>query len=160
MKKRNVVKVRFVILLLSFFFATQFLYLAAQQKAAECEVQIVSPQAGNRVSAEGMVEGTANMPAGKHLWIFAHRKGLALWWPEGGGPALVQNGRWQVLVTFGLPRDAGSDFEITAAVVDDARNAELLNWVKKAEETGNYPGIVLPASVSGCLVRSVIVTKQ
>jgi hypothetical protein len=112
------------------------------------------------VSAEGDVTGVATIPNGSHLWIFCHRKGLGLWWPQGGGPAQLKDGKYSVVVTYGLPRDAGSSFELIAAVVDEAKHAELLNWVREAETKGSYPGMVLPASRDGCVTKTTIVTKD
>ncbi len=134
--------------------------MSAKQKQQTCNIVITTPSEGDSVQGEGQVEGTATVPAGTHLWIFAHRKGLGLWWPEGGGSAPISaKGKWEVLVTYGIPRDAGSDFEITTAVVSDADNDRLLNWVKRAEETGQYPGMRLPASVEGCPTPRRVVKK-
>jgi hypothetical protein len=93
-----------------------------------------------------MVSGTiTGQPAGSHLWIFARRSGLGIWWPQGGDETIPgSDGRWKVLAHFGTADDAGSQFEITAAVVDDSANARLQKWFDDAAQTGNYPGIRLP----------------
>jgi len=134
---------------------------AAQEMVNPCTVQIANPQSGDRVQAEANISGLArNIPAGAHVWLFAHRRGLGLWWPQGGGAAQIRDGRWQVYVTFGQTRDSGSDFEITAAVLSDAGNADMNNWVKRAEDTGQYPGVRLPASLQGCVSNAVVVTRD
>ena len=133
----------------------------AQQKTNACSINLVSPQNGDRVSSEANATGSAkDLPPGTHVWIFAHRQGLALWWPQGGGAAQIRDGRWTVFVTYGQPRDMGSDFEVTAAVLGDRASAELDNWMTRAEHTGQYPGIPLPASVQGCLIGTVTVTRD
>ena len=133
----------------------------AQEKANSCRVEFTTPQSGDRVAGEGDVSGSAkNLPPGAHVWVFAHRRGLGLWWPQGGGAAKVQEGRWRVFVTYGQSRDLGSDFELTTAVLSDAADADMNNWIKRAEETGNYPGIRLPASLQGCITQTMVVTRE
>jgi hypothetical protein len=91
------------------------------------------------------------VPAGNALWAFAHRKGLAIWWPQGGGAAAIdQRGEYDVLVSLGGPQDVGAEFDIILQVVDGAESAKLDAWFKRSAETGNYPGMTLPAFVSGC----------
>ena len=134
---------------------------AAQEKANSCSVEITSPQSGDRVSGEGDATGSAkNLPPGAHVWIFGHRRGLGLWWPQGGGAAQVRDGKWRVFVTYGQNRDLGSDFELTTAVLADADDAAMNNWIKRAEETGQYPGIRLLPSLQGCITKTIIVTRE
>jgi hypothetical protein len=134
---------------------------AAQDKTNSCNVNFTTPQSGDRVAAEGDVSGSAkNLPPGAHVWVFAHRRGLGLWWPQGGGAAKVREGRWRVVVTYGQNRDLGSEFELTTAVLADADDSDMNNWIKRAEETGQYPGIRLPASVQGCVTDTIIVTRE
>jgi len=131
-----------------------------QNPPGPCKITITSPRAGTSVTSEADVLGTASIPPGTHLWVFVHRRGLALWWPQGGGPASLTEGQWRVLATFGQTKDAGSDFEITVAIVDTAKNNELLNWVERAEKSGTYPGMRLPTSIEGCLVTPMVVTRR
>ena len=133
----------------------------ADEKSNVCSAEFTTPQTGDRVAAEGDVSGTArNLPAGAHLWIFAHRRGLGLWWPQGGGAATIQEGKWRIYVTYGQNRDLGSDFELVTAVLADAADSDMNNWIKRAEETGQYPGVRLPASLQGCVTKSIIVTRE
>ena len=129
-------------------------------QTAQCRVEISSPVVTDRVRAEGEVSGTAQIPPGTHLWIFANRRGLALVWPQGGGPARLVDGKWRVLATYGVPRDEGSDFEIRAAVLTAAQNSELLSLVDRAERSGQYPGLRMPPPVEGCPIREVVVTRR
>jgi hypothetical protein len=125
----------------------------------DCHVAITVPHDGGNVSETDDVRGTGKIPGGAYLWIFAHRKGLALWWPEGGGPATITNGEWDVTATFGQARDKGHPFEISAAVVDQSTHDKLVAWVKKTNETGQYPGMDHPTTVQGCAPVRLTVTK-
>src|SRR5208337_5228443 len=118
-----------------------------QAQGQSCTVTIVAPSAEDKVAEMDQVKGTGTIPADTYLWVFAHRKGLALWWPQGGGPAVITKGTWEVTATFGLERDNGRQFEIAAAVVDRNTNEKLMNWVNKASETGQYPGMNFPSTV-------------
>ena len=135
---------------------------AAQEKNnTTCSVNFTTPQSGDRVAGEGDASGLAkDLPAGAHVWIFAHRRGLGLWWPQGAGAAKVREGKWRAYVTYGQNRDLGSDFELTTAALSDADDADMNNWIKRAEDTGQYPGIRLPASLQGCMTNTIIVTRD
>ena len=131
----------------------------AQKDTSECAVTITSPKPGAMVAEDAQVEGRAVIPPGKFLWVFGRRKGLQLWWPQGGGPATITNGSWQAVVTFGTEKDVSREFEAATAVVDSNTNEQLQSWVKKAEETGRYPGIKFPSTIGGCRIADVTVTK-
>lgn len=138
-------------------------FSAIGQKAEPqgCSVTITSPKSGQTVAEDAQVEGTASIPAGSSLWVFAHRKGLQLWWPQGGGPATTSSsGKWQTVVTFGTDRDTGREFEIATAVVDANTSEQLRSWVKRAEESGRYPGLQFPSMAAGCKIATITVTKS
>lgn len=132
----------------------------AQQISPACEVRIVSPVNYGRVGQTVDVSGTATIPLGTRMWVLAHRKGLAVWWPQGGGAVNIVANKWMVLTYIGEPRDIGSEFEVTARVFDEQGHQVLLNWVKKAADTGIYPGIPMPVSDSRCRANTVTVAKQ
>jgi len=136
-------------------------YLSYSQRQPEtCRVEIVNPKNGDSVGNDGDVIGTVVLPAGKHLWVFAHRRGFALWWPQGGGPADVTNGKWIVVATYGLDRDRGSQFEVAGVVLDEKENKEMLNLVRRYEERGDYPGVRMPPGAEGCPVAKIVVKRQ
>ncbi len=126
-------------------------------KPEKCVVEIQSPRAGTSVGAEALVSGEATIPADKYLWVFLHRVGVAVWWPQGNGAAGFDGNRWSVLATFGDER--GSQFEIEALVLEGLENQNLEKWYKNGEITGKYPGMKLPAFVSGCTPVRIKVTK-
>jgi hypothetical protein len=122
------------------------------QDKKECSVRIASPKADDRLGAEVNVEGSAALPGGgARLWVFSHRKGIALWWPQGGGAAEVDGkGRWVVVATLGQDRDRGFPFEILAVVISAEESAKIDAWFRKSEQTGDYQGMRLPPFIPGC----------
>lgn len=111
-------------------------------------INIIAPEAGARVAASGEVTGTAEVPNDAHLWVLVHRKDVAGWWPQGGGPVPVSNGAWHVEVKYGDPSDAGHVFEIAAAAVPIAVHERWLQWVHSVNETGMYPPLQLPSGTA------------
>lgn len=133
--------------------------IAQAGREEACKVEITDPKTGDSVGPEALVSGEASLPSGTYLWLFVHQKGLAIWWPQGGGAATLERTRWSVLATFGTPQNRGAAFEITALVVDGPASAKLDAWCKTAEETGKYPGMRLPVFVKGCTPPKITVTK-
>src|ERR1017187_4915792 len=111
------------------------------QEAGMCKAEITSPKRGDSVNASGDVRGTATVPPGMFLWIFSQREGLANWWPQSGGAARVRDGQWVVHAVYGdekdPSKDAGANFVITAVVVDQKTNDDIIKYVKKSE-SDNY----------------------
>lgn len=137
-----------------------FTMIGQQQQTERCRVEFTDPKQGDAVSDVGDVKGTATIPSGKHLWIFAHRRGLALWWPQGGGAAQIDNQKWVTFVTYGQDRDRGSEFEVAAVVLEEKEHADMLNIIKRYEERGEYPGVRLPPPTHDCSITKMIVTKR
>ena len=136
-----------------------FAALAQKQGEKGCTVEFSEPKQGSSVSGEGKASGTATFPPGKHLWIFAHIQGLALWWPQCGGPAQIEKDRWVCHVVYGQNRDSGSDFEVAAVVLDDKDDTDMRNVIKGYQK-GEYPGVELPPPTDGCPISKVIVTRK
>jgi hypothetical protein len=131
------------------------------QTPAACSVTIAGPKTGERLGPDVLVTGTASVPTGRYLWTFSHRRGLSVWWPQGGAAASVENGQFAVLTTLGVPQDVGSEFEIRVQVVDGSENSRLDSWFKRAETSGSYQGMSLPPSVEGCgIPPRVVVIKS
>jgi hypothetical protein len=136
--------------------------LTPQQKQT-CKVQMTSPQNGDAVGRQAEVRGTAALPPGMFLWVFAHREGLARWWPQGGGAARVKGktGEWVVLATYGDDKDPpGAAFEIIAVIVDQKSHDEIVKYVQKSESENYYPGMELPPADPGCVSEEVVVKKK
>jgi hypothetical protein len=131
------------------------------QQEPQCKIEISSPRPGTPVGGDYLIKGSAQVPAGTYLWVFVHVRGLALWWPQGGGPVVVEkNGKWEALAFFGIERDAGKDFEIAVAALDSEANIDLLKWYKRTEDTGQYPGMRFPSVIKGCPIERMTVTKM
>ena len=140
---------------LSIGFVVTSLAFMLQAHAQTCKLTLTSPMEGAKVGASELVRGTTTNGVG-HFWVFAHREGLSNWWPQGGSPASPKpDGSFAVLVTFGEGRDAGANFEVIGAWVDDAANATILAYVKETEHSGNYPGMALANSTCRSSVRTV-----
>jgi hypothetical protein len=98
------------------------------------------------------------------LWVFAHREGLAKWWPQSGGAARVRDGEWVVHAVYGDEKDPGKDtganFVITAVVVDQKTNDEIVKYSQESEAKDYYPGMNLPAGDPGCSSKDIIVKRR
>src|SRR5437867_1312606 len=96
--------------LLGFTFGAKNNY--AEQEPA---VTITFPSQGSSVGKEVVVRGTATLPQGQHLWLFARRIDFApLWWPQREVSIDYGKHTWQGTAVFGIPQDVGWDFEIAA----------------------------------------------
>src|SRR5947207_2108970 len=112
----------------------------SKRSDSACTISIIFPANDVKVGPDGDVKGNAKgLPRGTHLWVMAHRRGLALWWPQAGGEVVVtDDGEWVAFVTYGENRDEGRQFEAVAVVVDESTHAELKKWISQAEATGRY----------------------
>ena len=140
--------------------ATLFAGAAGYAQAQECSVAVVSPSPNGKVAEADTVTGPAALPADTYLWVFTHRKGVAMWWPQGGTPATVSEGSFTAPAYFGTAAENGMAFEIAVAVVDKQTNEKLLQYSRKAASSGQYPGMDFPATVRSCKVERMMVTKR
>jgi len=116
----------------------------ASRGFSPARVEILAPQSGATVTGVGVVEGSADMPPDSFLWVLAHRKDVHGWWPQGAGPASVDQNRWKVNVTYGGPEDKGADFELATLVVRPSTHQLWTDWVLRVKETGLFPPVQLP----------------
>lgn len=130
---------------------------ASEHADQQCSVVVRAPRAGDRVGDEGEVTGTATLPGNGNLWVLARRRGLAGWWPQGGGPAQPDQGEWTVLVKYGRPGELGR-FDVAVVVVGDEADANLKKWVQEAPERG-YPPTEFPSSIGTCPIQRFVVEK-
>lgn len=120
----------------------------------ETALTIFSPEPHSEVGATVKVEGFSRVSEGRYLWVFTHREGLEVWWPQGGRVVPDDSGLWRQVVQLGQPRDIGFDFEIAAIWVNDLLNQELRDYLVRGENEGRWPGIRLPEG-SPCAVITV-----
>lgn len=118
---------------------------------------ITSPVNGARCGAQVKVSGTAEKVDGKHLWLFSHRAGLNMWWPQSGEVVVNDDHSWVQGVYLGQQQDVGFDFEITAIWVDNGVHRQMSDYLVSGGITGHYPGIPLPEGFPSC---TVIVKKE
>lgn len=131
------------------------------QGVPPCKLDIRAPKSGDTVEPEIQVQGAAMLPPGSYLWILAHRKGIAQWWPQGGGSARIEKGDFDVFVTLGQERDSGRPFEIVAIVLDKAGNAQLEKWVSDSDAKKNWDiGLKLPSPALGCEAQIQAITVK
>lgn len=135
--------------------------LGGSSAYAACQIQIEHPGDKADVGQTAQVSGKVEKPAGTFLWLLAHRKGIAPWWPQGGGPTIPdpQTGAWSTTVFFGVPRDVNSEFEVVAIVVDKPGNDILVKWAADAEKTQIYVPISMPNPVADCTPQTLVVKK-
>lgn len=129
---------------------------AIEKYTCAAPVIITSPKSGEEVGATVKVEGNSKVFEGKFLWVFAHREGLTVWWPQGGTIKVKEDGSWRQGIFLGGSQDIGFDFEIRAIWVDDNTNRNLSDYLAKGEKTGHFPGIPLP---DGYPMAEIIVHK-
>jgi hypothetical protein len=127
-----------------------------------CTLAITSPTQGGNVGPDGDATGTARgVPSGAHVWVLSHRRGIGLWWPQGGGEArLARAGEWKVFVTYGQDRDRGREFEVIVVAVSQQEHNDLNKWVAEAERSGKYNGIQMPTLIEACSPQTVVATRN
>ena len=125
-------------------------------KPFEAAIVITSPQRGEECGTNLQVSGTAKIIPGKHLWLFAHRRGLAKWWPQSGEIIVEENGEWVQGAYIGQHQDIGFDFEIKAIWLDEATHSQVSQTLSTWEAQNSWPGMTLPA---GEPVATVVVKK-
>jgi hypothetical protein len=135
---------------LSFFLTAMAAYGAASGATPTCLIKLAEPRNGQQVGRSVTVKGTATIPAGDHLWVFARRENFQdqdVWWPQAEGRIDPGTGEWKVSTSIGEPHDIGWTFDIAVAVFKEDENLALKNQVREAMKTGNWLPIEMPASV-------------
>lgn len=91
----------------------------AQSSDAKCEINVTKPLSGQEVGRETAVEGTATLPPGHHLWVFARRDSYRsdeVWWLQSEGIVDPKTKQWKVIAAIGNQNDIGFEFDIAVAV--------------------------------------------
>lgn len=108
------------------------------------DLAITSPNSDEDVGGNLRVSGRSKTFPGKHLWLFVQRKGLSVWWPQGGEIEVEGNGEWDQGVLVGQPHDISFKFNIVAIWVDEVAHKDLTSYMQRGEKDGKFPGIRLP----------------
>lgn len=125
-----------------------------------CSIVIQSAGSGGGVSQTDTISGMATLPSDAALWIFTQAKGSNQWWPQGGDAARVlPGGSWTIRATFGLPQEAGKDFNIAAVPVDEDTDVSLTMSARRANAKHVYPGMALPPAADNCKAVRVTVHR-
>lgn len=124
--------------------------------AGTCTVEIASPAPGDWVEIEAVASGTAVVPEGAHLWLFARPRENGRWWPQ--SRVDITSGVWREPVRFGIPEQTGVEFYLTAAMVRDRVDARLGAWADRFVEGESRP-MAFPEVVDGCPVEIVAVRR-
>lgn len=102
------------------------------------EGSITSPVPGQRVARALAVEGAlAGVPEQHHVWL-AVQVGNSLWpkQPE----VRRRDQRWRrEIVEAGLPRDG--KFSVVLLMVGPQGQAQIEEWTRHGQATGNWPGL-------------------
>ena len=106
-------------------------------------LSIDSPQPGAHVDRQEQVYGSARLPAGSVVWLFARRADMHGWWPQ-AGVRIGPDRKWTSPCHFGEDVDAGHAFEIAVVSVDSDTDRQLRSWMDECAYTNNYPPIQLP----------------
>jgi hypothetical protein len=112
--------------------------------ARAARISIDTPAAGAVVGAQETVSGHAALAPASMLWLFVHRIDIEGWWPQGSVSIARSPQPWEVVCRFGEEIDAGHEFEIAAAAVEEATHRRLQGWVDECRHTREYPPIQLP----------------
>ena len=122
--------------------------LGAREEAIAFEVTQPERQ-GAEVGKTVILEGTASLPAGYHLWIFARRADFEpMWWPQGPGIVDPKTGKWRGQATLGKPQDVGWTFDISVAVFGEEEHMKLLAYRGKSMSTGVWRPIDMPEAAA------------
>lgn len=114
------------------------------------QIKIISPKNGDLVPISAGVEGefSGELPRDQHMWLVVNPSTSAgLWWPQEGQINPTEGLPWAVDAWFGGDKDAGTRFDIAIVLLDKNDNQLYQNYInQKGRETGDWPGIPLPAS--------------
>ncbi len=108
------------------------------------EIRIREPEDASVVQEVISVSGTAQLPQGANLWLLARRADQEGWWPQGSGPAYLDDGRWTQSCTLGGEEDSGAQFEVAAVGVGAVVHEHFLRWVSEGGATGVYSPVRWP----------------
>jgi hypothetical protein len=123
----------------------------AQQAAGKCAIEISEPHTNEVVQDRIDVKGTATLPHGHHLWIFARRVDFRPdWWPQGEAAVDLETHEWSGPASIGEDRDAGKRFDLIAAVFAAPEHEVLLKQLAKGR---HYPMPTATCAAASRIVR-------
>ncbi|MHC4528501.1 MAG: hypothetical protein ACYS29_11535 [Planctomycetota bacterium] len=124
-------------------------------------ITITSPKMGEEVPVSTTVTGTfsGELSEGQYISVVINpHPSPAQWWPQ-GGRIEPWKGRWNVPAWLGREKeDVGAQFDIAVILVNEKDDQYYTNYLKTGQETGNYPGVPLPASAQ--VVDRITLTRK
>lgn len=117
----------------------------------EIAFEVTCPERDNtEVGGILKVEGTATLPTGHHLWVFARRVDFEpMWWPQNRGIVDPEDGTWKVEATIGEPKkDAGRFFDIAVAVFGEEAHSKLVAYRNESMQTGIWRPMPMPEAAA------------
>lgn len=127
---------------------------------ADC-VEITAPKNGAKVQDSVLFEGTAQLPAGHHMWLLIGIAGTKDWWPQGGGEAELIGDSWEVLARVGREGgDWGMKFRAAAVVVTPRVHDQLQKWVTSSATAKRWDPISMPDVSEACKVEVIRFEKS
>ncbi len=121
-------------------------------------IHVTNPERDGLEVGKGiLVSGTADLPAGYHLWVFARRVNFeGLWWPQNEARINSRTGDWRVYANLGGEQDIGWEFDLAIAAFDEDGHIRLRNYRQKGIDTGDWPAIRMPAAAAPPKIFQVI----
>lgn len=122
-------------------------------------IRIEEPASGHTVAGMARVRGRAKLSPQARLWIFARRADLSGWWPQGDGPAIVSEGKWEQICKFGEAGDAGREFDIAVLALDEVKHQRVLRWFIESGRLGRWGPTPLPEPMAGTSIARTRVVR-
>ncbi len=133
----------------------------AQAKDSGCMVKVTEPRAGQQLGAVFTVKGTAVIPDGHHLWVFARRVDFEPFWtPQAEGRINSETGSWKVSAHFGTANDISWDFDVAIAVFSEKEHLVLRDYRNRAMKSGHWTEIEMPKAACTPTLLTVIKTSH
>lgn len=129
----------------------------AQGSDAKCEIDVTKPLSGQEVGRETAVEGTATIPPGHHLWVFARRDSYRsdeVWWLQSEGIVDPKTKQWKVIAAIGNQNDIGFEFDIAVAVFA-AKEHPVLKAHRSRALAGENASLQMPVAACAPVIRVV-----
>ena len=112
------------------------------------EILITSPKSGDDAPASIIVSGISlgMLPKGDHLWLVVNpHTNPGRWWPQ--EQINTSSKLWNSHANLGGEKDIGK-YDVAVVSVNDKDNQYYEDYLKKGNETGNYPPLQPLASAN------------
>lgn len=112
-------------------------------------ITVEVPKEGDLVTQEMTVRGTARVPEGSYVWLLARRHDFEpLWWPQREIKVDPRTYEWSATANFGIPADAGSDFDLGVITVNEESHNKIRQHWLHCMESGNWTPMQIDSTTS------------